>query len=174
MKKTIDINLGGSPFIVDEDAYAVLKNYLDDVASRLPDGDAEVMGDVEARIAELLQNHLSIRLQVVDAERVRSVISVMGRPEEFGEKKHIDRMKEDLRGDRGPRRLYRNMNDRWLGGVCSGLAAYLDLDTTLVRVIMLLLFLFGGVGLPAYIILWIVVPKAWLRADGSVEFVSKS
>jgi phage shock protein PspC (stress-responsive transcriptional regulator) len=168
MKKTIDINLGGSPFIVDEDAYAALKNYLDDVASRLPDGDAEVMNDVEARIAELLQNHLSIRSQVVDAGRVRGVISVMGRPEEFGEKKHIDAMKENLRGDRGPRRLYRNLNDRVLGGVCSGLAAYFDIDTVLVRIILIVL-LISGVGLLAYIILWIVIPKAYLNPDGSVN-----
>jgi len=164
MKKTIDINLGGSPFTVDEDAYEVLKNYLDDVASRLPEGDTEVAADVEARIAELLQNHLSIRSQVVDAARVRSVISVMGRPEEFGEKQHIDRMK---RAEGGPKRLYRNLSDRWLGGVCSGLAAYIGIDTTLVRIILLIL-LFSGVGFLAYIILWIVVPKAYLATDGSV------
>ena len=168
MKKTIDINLGGSPFTVDEDAYALLKNYLDDVASRLPDGDAEVINDVEARIAELLQNHLSIRSQVVDTERVKNVIAVMGRPEEFGEKKHIDEMKENLRTDKGPRRLYRNLNDRVLGGVCSGLAAYFNVDTTLIRVILIILLL-SGVGLLAYIILWIVTPKAYLNPDGSVN-----
>ena len=169
MKKTIDINLGGSPFIIDEDAYKLLKNYLDDIASRLPDDDAEVINDVEARLAEILQNHISIRSQVVDSEMVKKTMSVMGRPEEFGEKTHINEMKENLRAEQAPRRLYRNMNDKWLGGVCSGLAAYFGLDTTLVRVIVLLLFLFGGVGFLAYIILWIVIPKAYLNLDGSVN-----
>ena len=169
MKKTIDINLGGAPFTVDEDAYAMLKNYLDDVASRLPEGDPEVINDVEARISELLQNHLSIRSQVVDTELVKKVIAVMGRPEEFGEKKHIDEMKENMKTERAPRRLYRNLSDKWLGGVCSGLAAYFGIDTTVVRIIVLLLFLFGGVGFLAYIILWIVIPKAYLNPDGSVN-----
>lgn len=169
MKKTIDINLGGSPFIIDEDAYKLLKTYLDDIASRLPDNDAEVINDVESRLAEILQNHISIRSQVVDSEMVKKAMSVMGRPEEFGEKTHINEMKENLRAEQAPRRLYRNMNDKWLGGVCSGLAAYFGLDTTLVRVIVVLLFLFGGIGILPYIILWIVIPKAYLNLDGSVN-----
>jgi phage shock protein PspC (stress-responsive transcriptional regulator) len=168
MKKTVDINLGGSALIIDDDAYLLLKNYLDDVASRLPEEDAEVINDIEARLAEILQNHLSVRSQVVDTAMVRSALTVMGRPEEFGEKKRIDEMKENMKTSQAPRRLYRNLNDRWLGGVCSGLAAYLGIDTTLIRVILIVL-LIGGVGLLAYLILWIVVPKAYLNPDGTVN-----
>ncbi len=105
---------------------------------------------------------------MVDTERVKNVIAVMGRPEEFGEKKHIDNMKENMRTERGPRRLYRNLNDRVLGGVCSGLAVYFNVDTTLMRVILIIL-LISGVGLLAYFILWIVTPKAYLNPDGSVN-----
>lgn len=169
MKKTIDINLGGSPFIIDEDAYGVLKNYLDDIASRLPEGDAEVINDVESRLAEILQNHLSIRSQVVDSEIVRKAMSVMGRPEEFGERSRrpYQHLHQTFRAD-SSRRLYRNLNDRWLGGVCSGLAAYFSVDTLLVRIILLVL-LFSGVGFLAYIILWIAVPRAYLGPDGTPE-----
>jgi phage shock protein PspC (stress-responsive transcriptional regulator) len=171
MKKTININLGGSAFIIDEDAYGLLKNYLDDIASRLPEHDAEVINDVESRLSEIFQNNLSIRSQVIDSERVRRAMSVMGRPEEFGEKTHIDEMKETLRNEQqasAPRRLYRNLNDRWLGGVCSGVALYMGVDPTLMRVILILLLL-AGIGFFAYIILWIVLPKAYLNPDGSVN-----
>ena len=169
MKKTLDINLGGSPFIIDEDAYGILKNYLDDIASRLPEEDAEVINDIEARLSEILQNHLSIRSQVVDSEMVKKAMAVMGRPEEFGEKKHLDEMKENRKTEPGPRRFYRNMADRWIGGVCSGAAAYFGIDTSLVRIITFLLIFFGGLSLWVYIILWIVIPKAWLNPDGSVS-----
>ena len=169
MKKTIDINLGGSPFIINDDAYQLLKNYLDDIASRLPEDDAEVINDVESRLAEILQNHLSIRSQVIDAEMIKSAMNVMGRPEEFGEKTHINEMKENMKTEQGPRRLYRNMADKWLGGVCSGVAAYFGIDTSLVRIITFLLVFFGGLSLWVYIILWIVIPKAYLNPDGSVN-----
>ena len=169
MKKTIDINLGGSPFTVDEDAYELLKNYLDDIASRLPEDDAEVIRDVEARLAEILQNHLSIRAQVVDSEMIRNAMNVMGRPEEFGEKTHINEMKENMKTEQAPRRLYRNMADKWVGGVCSGAAAYFGIDTTVVRLLTFLLIFFGGLSLWVYIIMWIVLPKAYLNPDGSVD-----
>ena len=70
---------------------------------------------------------------------------------------------------RTPRRLFRNMADKKIGGVCSGLAAYFGLETSLVRIAALVSLLFGGVGFFAYIILWIVIPKAYLHPDGSVD-----
>jgi len=169
MKKTIDINLGGTAFVIDDDAYHTLKNYLDDIASRLPDGDSEVINDVEARLAEILQNHLSIRAQVVDMEMIKKAMAVMGRPDEFGEKTHINEMKESMKAEPGPKKLYRNAADRWIGGVCSGVAAYFGIDTSLVRIITFLLIFFGGLSLWVYIILWIVIPKAYLNADGTVN-----
>lgn len=169
MKKTIDINLGGSAFVIDEDAYRMLKNYLDDIASRLPEDDAEVISDIEARLAEILQTRISIRSQVVDQNMIKDTMDIMGRPEEFGEKTHINEMKETMRAEQGPRKLYRNMADRWLGGVCSGVAAYFKIDTSLVRIITFLLIFFGGLSLWVYIILWIVLPKAYLNLDGTVN-----
>ncbi|MCD8185255.1 MAG: PspC domain-containing protein, partial [Rikenellaceae bacterium] len=129
MKKTIDINLGGTAFTIDEDAYQALKNYLDDIVSRLPDEDADVINDIEARLSELLQAHLSIRYQVVDLRMVKAAMGVMGKPDEFGEKKRREEIKESSRNTVLSKKLYRNANDRWLGGVCSGIAAYLDTDT---------------------------------------------
>lgn len=169
MKKTIDINLGGAPFIIDEDAFATLKNYLDDIESRLTGNDAEIISDIESRLAEIFQSHLSFRSHVVDAEIVRNAINVMGQPQEFGEKKHINQMRENMRQEKTPKRLYRNLADRRMGGVCSGLAAYFGTDTTLIRVLVLLLTLTGGVGFMAYLILWIVIPGAYLNLDGSVN-----
>lgn len=167
MKKTVDINLGGTAFIIDEDAFLTLKNYLNDVASRLPETDPEIIGDVESRIAEIFQNHISIRSQVVDLNLVQKTISIMGRPEEFGEKKHIDEMKENIRSEHASRRLIRNMNDKMIGGVCSGIAAYFGIDTTIIRVITLLLIFFGGLSLWVYIILWIVIPKGYIGSGNT-------
>ncbi len=163
MKKTFTISLGGFPFIIDEDAFYILKNYLDDIGSRLSPGDQEVIPDIEGRIAEILQNRLTLRSQVVSREMIEQAIAVMGRPEEFGEKRRIEEIREHP-GER-TKRLYRNLDDKIFGGVCSGLAAYFGIDTTLVRVLALILFLFGSMGFWAYIVLWIVIPKAHLDSD---------
>lgn len=162
MKKTLNINLGGVPFIIDEDACEVLKNYLDDIASRLAEPDREIIGDVEARMAEIFRNELSLRAQVVDLAMVNRAIAVMGRPEEFGEKKRIDEIRSACPPPR-PRKLYRNMDDKIIGGVCSGIADYLGVDATLIRIITVLLVFMGGLSLWIYIILWIVIPASPCR-----------
>ncbi|MDR2937093.1 MAG: PspC domain-containing protein [Rikenellaceae bacterium] len=163
MKKTTNINLGGSPFIVDEDAYAILKGYLDDIADRLTADRDEVMEDVEGRMAEIFTANLSLRAQVVNATTVNRAIAVIGRPEEFGDHYHKARdytRGEEPRSEDRPHKLYRSIDDRIVGGVCSGLARYMDIDITLVRVICVLLFFPGGLSLWVYIIMWIVIPRA--------------
>jgi len=127
-----------------------------------------VINDIEARLAEILQNHISIRSQVVDMPMIRNAMSVMGKPDEFGEKKRRDEMKTPKTA-KTPKRLYRNANDRWFGGVCSGIAAYLGVDTAVIRISMFLLVFLAGLSLWVYIILWIVIPKAYLNPDGSVS-----
>ncbi len=162
MKKTININLGGSPFIVDEDAYAILKGYLDDIADRLTADRDEVMEDVESRMAEIFAANLSLRSQVVDVTTVNRAIAVIGRPEEFGDRRYkaSDYVRRDEPQGDAPRKLYRYTDDKIVGGVCSGLARYMDLDIALVRVVFALLIFVGGLSLWVYIIMWIVIPRA--------------
>lgn len=154
MKKTLNVNIGSVAFVIDEDAYWMLRNYLDDVRSRFDtDEQAEVMNDVEMRIADIFTEALASPRQVVTADHVRRAISIIGKADEFGEKRGgYSRPQADLK------KLRRSRTDRVLGGVCGGIARYFGLDAALVRVIMVILFLLGSFGFWLYIILWLVIP----------------
>lgn len=86
MKKTVNVNIGGAPFTVDEDAYGMLKKYLNEIEIRL-DGvdDKETMQDIEIRIADIFNGAISARSQVVDAALVKRAIAIIGSAREFGE-----------------------------------------------------------------------------------------
>ena len=86
MKKTVNVNIGGAPFIVDEDAYGMLKKYLNEIEIRL-DGvdDKETMQDIEIRIADIFNGAISAQSQVVDAALVKRAIAIIGSAREFGE-----------------------------------------------------------------------------------------
>ena len=86
MKKTVNVNIGGAPFIVDEDAYGMLKKYLNEIEIRL-DGvdDKETMQDIETRIADIFSGAISPRMQVVDTALVKRAMAVIGPAQEFGE-----------------------------------------------------------------------------------------
>ena len=154
MKKTLQVNIGGRPFIIDEDAYLTLRQYLDE--------SSEVMEDIETRIADLFQETLSSRIQVVNLDAVRHAIAILGSAKEFGEP--IRQTTPDSVGEQQPpsptvkKRFYRSRYDRMLGGVCGGIARYYDLDPLLVRIITLVLGVFTGLAILPYIILWIVAP----------------
>lgn len=159
MKKTLNINLGGFPFIIDEDAYGVLKNYLSEIDIRLDrTDDKEVLEDIESRMADILREDIaSPDLQVVTLPMVKRGIAVIGPASEFGEpRRTVDPRPNDGR----PKKFYRSRKDRWIGGVCGGLAEYFNLDSTIIRLIALVLLFGFGVGFLVYIILWIVVPPA--------------
>ena len=86
MKKTFRVDIGKRPFIIDEDAYEALKEYLDQISIRLnADETTEVMDDIENRIADLFQENLTSRIQVVDINAVRQVIAIIGNAKEFGD-----------------------------------------------------------------------------------------
>jgi phage shock protein PspC (stress-responsive transcriptional regulator) len=159
MKKVITANIGGKSFMIDEDAFARLQHYLDRFKATITDPkDAEeVMYDIELRVAEILQEHLRNEMQSVNGVMVNSVIAQLGHPEGAQE---YDVPKAPYTYTRPRRRLYRDPDHRMLGGVCSGVAAFFDIDTTLVRFLMLLLIIFAGAGFWLYVILWIVVPVA--------------
>ncbi|HET6556351.1 MAG TPA: PspC domain-containing protein [Prolixibacteraceae bacterium] len=174
MKKTFTINISGSVFHIDEDAFEKLQRYLQMLNRHF--GTAlegqEILQDIEARIAELLIEKTANKTEVVTDEMVNEVIARMGQPEDFNEaaeeEPHARAHTESAPAAEQPvrRRLYRDGDSRVLGGVCSGLGAYFNIDVVILRVIFVLLFFLGvGTSLLLYIILWIVVPKAKTTAQ---------
>ena len=147
MKKTINAGIGGRSFTLDEDAYNRLDAYLKMFRTRLKDVPAaEVMDDLESRIAELFAGKVGSGSRVVDIALVEDVISQLGMPD----------------GSEMPGRGYASGDD---AGVCSGLSYYFDIDTTLIRILMLVAIFAGTAGFWVYVILWIVVPKALTPAQ---------
>lgn len=171
MNKTVTINISGIIFHIEEDAFDSLSRYMQTIKGYFSntDGGNEIMSDIEARIAELLQQRINNTKQVILMADVNHVMEVMGRPEEFGAENKKD---EEQTGDaaQGPaekirRKLFRNPDDKMIGGVCSGLAAYFDIEVVWVRLAMFLLLFFGGLSIWAYVILWIIIPQARTTAD---------
>lgn len=165
MKITLSINLGGSSFNIDEDAYEELRKYLEslEVHFAKEEGAAEIMNDIEARIAELFRAKLSGYKQVITIEDVREVIMVLGKPEDFyGEEESKSREKQTTGGYH---RIYRDPDNRILGGVCAGMGAYWDIEPWILRIIFTVLIFAGGFGLMVYLILWIVLPEARTTAQ---------
>ena len=153
MKKTLNVNIGSVAFVIDEDAYYMLKNYLDDVRSRFDvDEQAEVMNDVEMRVADIFTEAIASPRQVINTDHVRRAIAIIGRAEEFGEKRQQDRQQQS------DRKLRRSSTDKVIGGVCGGLARYMNVDSVLIRVLMVVLLLCGSFGFWLYLILWIALP----------------
>lgn len=168
MKETIHASIGGMAFTLDEDAYQLLDGYFKDIRSRLPEGDTETMADIEARMAELFRERLTSPMRVITIEMVRATMARMGAPSDFGEIRNpapdpdTGRRTSDT-PESAPRRLYRSRTERSIAGVCGGLAAFFEADPTMIRLLMLVLILFGGLSIWAYIILWIVIPEEPLR-----------
>lgn len=153
MKKTLNVNIGSVAFVVDEDAYYMLKRYLEDVESRFEPGEQqETMSDVEMRIADIFLENLASPRQVVTVDLVRKAIGIIGAAEEFGERKGAPRPQADIK------KLRRSTRDRVLGGVCGGIAEYFGIDVALVRILMFILIFFGP-GFLLYPILWLVIPS---------------
>jgi|APHig6443718053_1056840.scaffolds.fasta_scaffold123079_1 phage shock protein PspC (stress-responsive transcriptional regulator) len=162
MKVTVNINLGGYAFHIDEDAYERLRQYLKNIERELSgeNGSAEIISDIEVRIAELFKSRLNNYKQVINTKDVEEVMAVMGSPEVISGGEPA----EPAPG-RSSHRMYRDPDRRIFGGVCSGLAAYLNWDTLLVRILFALLIFAGGVGAGLYLVLWIVVPEAKTTAQ---------
>ncbi len=171
MKKTLTVNLGGTVFHIDEDAYELLDKYLSNlrIHFRNEEGSEEIMNDFEMRISELLNERIRLGYGVITITEIESVIKRMGSPEEL-----FEDAPENNKQRTGPtssphdshvytqKRLFRNPDDRILGGVAGGLAAYLDWDPTLVRLLIILLTAVSA-GFPfviIYFVMWIIVPMA--------------
>ncbi|MBL7964153.1 MAG: PspC domain-containing protein [Flavobacteriales bacterium] len=170
MKKTLTANIGGLVFHLEEDAYAALNDYLDRVRRRFAGtaGSDEIMADIEARIAELFAERQSGRREVVTLADVEEVMRVMGRPDEFGEAEAPPAEEQGPRPGTGKaeRRLYRDMEDHWVAGVLSGLAAYIGTEVLWMRVAFVVLVAVGwGAPVLFYFIMWMLVPVARTGAE---------
>ncbi len=173
MNKTVTINISGIIFHIEEDAYDSLSKYLATIKGYFSNtnGGNEIMSDIEARIAELLQQKINANKQVVLMTDVETVIGIMGKPEEFADDDTKQQNKNDQENqtnfntEKIKRRLFRNPDEKAIGGVCSGLAAYFDIDIIWIRLAMFLLIFFGGLSLWVYIVMWIIIPEAKTTAD---------
>ena len=181
MKKTLTVNLGGTVFHIDDDAYRLLDNYLMNLKQHFgkDEGADEIVDDIEHRISELFLEKVGVGQKVVTLTDVEEVINRMGKPEEMDGSDDHARRKAAGEGGYGPgawdgteerakvrRRLFRNPDDKILGGVCSGLAVYLGLDAMLVRLVLFVLLIFGcGALLPIYIVCWLIIPEARTAAE---------
>ncbi|WP_405296639.1 PspC domain-containing protein [Algibacter sp. Ld11] len=170
MNKTVNINLAGIFFHIDEDAYLKLQRYLEAIKRSFTDsqGRSEIIADIEARIAELFNERVQMDRQVIRVKEVDEVISIMGQPEDYlvddeifeDEPQHTPRKKKT-----SSRKLFRDTNNSYIGGVSSGLAHYLGIDAIWIRLVWVLLFFGFGTGILLYILLWVLVPEAKTTAE---------
>jgi phage shock protein PspC (stress-responsive transcriptional regulator) len=170
MNKVVQVNLGGIAFTIDDDAYRRLDAYMLDLerhfaTSGNPD---EIMADIESRISEILTELLKSR-KIVEITDVEATIKIMGTPSDIGETSYGS---EIPTGGRGPwdiktgKKLFRNPDDKVIGGVCSGLAAYFGVQEVLwVRLAFVIVFLTMGFGIIVYLVMWALVPEAKTAAD---------
>jgi len=179
MNKVITINLGGNAYQLEEGGYDALRVYLETASAQLqgnPDR-GEILSDIERAIAEKFRTRLSSHKNVVETKEVTAVLTEMGPIEvEPGETACANASGAGATGSgsgqettgvertagcgAAPRRLYRIQEGAMIAGVCNGIAAYMNIDPTLVRLAFVLLTIFWGTGLIVYVVMAIVVPEA--------------
>jgi phage shock protein PspC (stress-responsive transcriptional regulator) len=169
MNKTVNINLAGVFFHIDEDAYLKLQRYLEAIRRSFTDsqGRNEIIADIEARIAELFNERVQNEKQVVSIKEVEEVITIMGQPEDYMVDDEIfeDEPKRTYTEAGAGRKLYRDTENAYIGGVSAGLSHYFGIDPLWIRLIWVLLFFGAGTGVLIYILLWILMPAAETTAE---------
>lgn len=171
MNKTININLAGSFFHIDEDAYQKLQHYLNAVKASFVNtpGADEINADIEARIAELFEEKLSSNRQVVGMTEVDEVIAIMGQPEDYMVDEELFEDEEPTQqqsSQKKGRKLYRDTDNSYISGVSSGLGHYLGIDAIWIRLIWLLLTIgSSGAFILIYLAFWIFAPEARTTAE---------
>lgn len=175
MNKTVNINLAGVFFHIDEDAYAKLQRYLAAIKRSFEgvQGEDEIIADIEARISELFSDKIKDERQVIGTKELDEVIAIMGQPEDY---RVDDDIFEDVppasnKSTRGTssnsqRKLFRDTDNAYIGGVSSGFGHYLNVDPLWIRLAWIALVVLGfGSPIVIYIILWILIPEATTTAD---------
>lgn len=171
MKKIININLSGRVIPIEDSAYEKLQEYIESLRRYFAneEGRDEIINDIESRIAELMSEKVRKGADSITDEDVNEIANSMGRPEDFeGEEvkeqsfSSSNTSQQSAQTEAPPkvkRGLYRDTSDKFIGGVCSGIAAYLNVDPTIVRILFAIITFGGfGLGILAYIIMWIVLP----------------
>lgn len=172
MNKTVNINLAGIFFHIDEDAYLKLQRYLEAIKRSFTDsqGREEIISDIEARISELFTERMKTDRQVIGNKEVEEVIAIMGQPEDYlvddeiFEDEPSSKTKNTYRAS-SSKKLYRDTDNSYIGGVSAGLAHYFGIDAIWIRLIWILLVFGAGTGVFLYILLWILVPEAKTTAE---------
>ena len=176
MKKIININLSGRVIPIEDSAYEKLQQYIDSLRRYFAseEGRDEIINDIESRIAELMSDKVRKGADSVTDFDVEEIISSMGRVEDFeaadqetaaaGTATSSSAREQQaettyVAPKKGKGRLYRDTSDKFLGGVCSGVANYLNIDPSIIRILFAIITFGGfGLGVLVYIILWIVLP----------------
>ena len=179
MKKVININFQGRILPIEEASYETLKQYIQSLRQYFDaeEGRDEIINDIECRIAELCDDRLKKGAVCITEDDMRLIIESIGRPADFEAQDGFEasasasssNAKQEQFSDNGndpQRRLYRDEQNKVIGGVCAGIANYLKLDPLIVRVLWVLLF---GISLFAYVLLWIAVPNTSTNQIGSAR-----
>lgn len=177
MKKTLSIHIGKQLFTIEEDAYTLLQSYLERLEKKFQNelGKEEIIEDIEYRFAELFVSYMQNSRIVVEESDVKQAIDSLGQIEDF--EAENEAVNEDNTNNEssekqtfnstnasGQKRLFRDTDNRILGGVCAGLSHYFGIDVVFVRIIFILCLMLGfGFGL--YLVLWIVFPSIKSPAD---------
>lgn len=163
MNKTVNVNLAGRFFHIDENAYRILETYLKKLkkAFEQTQGASEIIEDIEARMAELFEERKTHPQDVIGEKDVAAVIEILGEPADFQDEA------ESAENQTTPKKkLFRDPDDRYIGGVAAGLGHFFGFETFWIRLIWLLLILFsGGTFLVLYLIFWILLPSAKTTAE---------
>ncbi len=168
MNKTININLGGLSFHIDEDAYQKLSRYFEAIKLSLSKSGSqdEIIRDIELRIAELFIEWQTTQNQVITLSQVDQMIGIMGQPEDYRIDDEPEETYTTFQSAKPYRKLYRDTEKGMIGGVSSGLSHYFGIDTVWIRILFAIVVFAGfGTGVVIYLILWIVTPAAVTTAE---------
>lgn len=167
MNKIININLAGQAIAIDEKAYESLSNYMNtlDKHFKNTDSGSEILEDIEARIAEMFLGKLKAGHSFIDQAAVDEAIEVMGKPSDMGIDEEQEEHTHQQSYQNTNKKLFRDPDDKVIGGVCSGIAAYFDLDVSLIRIAFVASVVFAGIGILPYILMWIILPEAITAQD---------
>jgi phage shock protein PspC (stress-responsive transcriptional regulator) len=171
MNKTVNINLAGTFFHIDEDAYLKLQRYLEAIKRSFTDsqGRSEIISDIEARIAELFAERIQNEKQVVGVKLVDEVITIMGQPEDYLVDDEIfedEPQPKQRHTSRPTKKLYRDTDNSYIGGVVAGLSHYFGIESIWLRLMWLILAIgSGGTFILIYLIFWALVPEANTTAE---------
>ena len=171
MKKTINAAIGGCSFTIDEDAYETLNEYLENFKGALDNSSssADVMDELEVRIADLLKSQLGGR-EVVDNRMAKEIVGLLGYPAnhhpangQTGTREQTENCEYD--NVKPVSKLFRDPDGKRIAGVCSGLALYLGVDVVVVRILFLIALICGSAGFWIYLVVWIAAPEARTAAE---------